>query len=181
APSASRRRGRAMRGVSTRPTALCSRPAFGRKHSLPPSHRRALCETIDAMRRPSSLVAAMLALALGLAGCADAVDDTGSHAAAIAEPGPWQIPPDTLAAGDVQYVGFTGAGPWIGPEGCHGGLTSGAAILRDYLGYAFPQITMIGGYACRAVNGSTTTMSVHATGRALDIFIPVFEIGRAHV
>jgi len=91
----------------------------------------------------------------------------------LARPGPWDIPADTLAIGDTQHVDYTGAGPWRGPSGCGGSLLEGTAELRDWLGGAFPQITHIGGYSCRHINGDSSTMSVHATGRAMDIFIPL--------
>jgi MYXO-CTERM domain-containing protein len=98
--------------------------------------------------------------------------DVGRGEQALAYPGPWVIPPGTLALGDTQTVMYEGAGPWTGEEACAGGLEPGSAILGDYLAAIFPQIMHVGGYACRPVNGSTVTMSVHATGRALDLMLP---------
>lgn len=113
----------------------------------------------------------LLASVLALAGCAVS-EDVGKLDHALSQPGPWDIPADVAAAGDTQYVSYTGAGPWVGPSGCTGGLTTGAARLRDWIGRSFPQVTHVGGYSCRSINGDSTTMSVHATGRALDIHIP---------
>lgn len=105
------------------------------------------------------------------AGCADPSLETGEGRYALAEPGPWHIPPETLALGEQQYVDYTGAGPWIGEEGCGGGLLGGAEVLRDYIYEYFPQTYEIGGYACRSIVGDSSSMSVHATGRALDVMI----------
>ncbi|MCB9597843.1 MAG: extensin family protein [Sandaracinaceae bacterium] len=112
-----------------------------------------------------------LALLL-LASCAGA-EDVGETEAGLAIAGPWVIPADTLAIGDSQYVPYTGAGPWVGPSACGGSLLAGSAELRDWLLVAFPQVRSIGGYSCRSINGDSSTMSVHATGRALDIMLPL--------
>ncbi len=114
-----------------------------------------------------------LVVPLALAACGG--DTEGPPVArarsALAVPGPWHIPPETLAIGDTQYVTYTGAGPWLGEEGCYGGISPGTALLRDYLYTYFPQTYHIGGYACRPINGNASQMSVHATGRALDIML----------
>jgi MYXO-CTERM domain-containing protein len=90
---------------------------------------------------------------------------------AIAEPGPWHIPAETTAIGDTQFVEYTGAGPWVGEQGCGGGLLQGTSLLRDYIMLYFSQAYSIGGYACRPIVGDSNSMSVHATGRALDVMI----------
>lgn len=113
----------------------------------------------------------MLAVAAASAACAGGDDIGSERAAALAVPGPWAIPDDVRAAGDQQFVEFTSAGPWVGEEGCGGGLLEGTSILRDYLAEYFPQAHAIGGYSCRPIVGDPDTMSVHATGRALDIMI----------
>jgi MYXO-CTERM domain-containing protein len=120
--------------------------------------------------RPSCNLAAAGALLWAFAGCSG--EDFGRAASpAIAIPGPWVIPDDVLAAGDAQYVDFTGAGPWRGEEGCGGGLLEGTGRLREYVYQYFPQAWEIGGYSCRPIVGDPNSMSVHATGRALDIMI----------
>ncbi|MBC7172614.1 MAG: hypothetical protein H5U40_09320, partial [Polyangiaceae bacterium] len=117
----------------------------------------------------------MLAL---LAGCArdEAPGAIGRGEQALAHPGPWLISDATLSIGDTQYVEYTGAGAW-NPDNpaCAGGIQPGASILGSYLYDHFPQITLVGGYSCRPVSGSSTTMSVHATGRALDIMLPTIN------
>ena len=124
---------------------------------------------------PTCNVAAALVCGIvcagGAAACTTGEDVGTSSATAIAVPGPWQVPDDVLAAGDEQYVEFTGAGPWRGEEGCGGGLLEGTGLLREYLYEYFPQSWEIGGYSCRPIVGDPNSMSVHATGRALDIMI----------
>ncbi len=112
------------------------------------------------------------AIACALAGACSGGEELGSaQSAALAVPGPWVIPDDVLAAGDEQFVEFTGAGPWRGEQGCGGGLLEGTTLLREYVSEYFPQAHEIGGYACRPIVGDPGSMSVHATGRALDILI----------
>jgi MYXO-CTERM domain-containing protein len=111
-----------------------------------------------------------------LVGCGEAPRErVGRAHDKLAEPGPWSIPPEVLAVGDDQHVEFTGAGPWIGEEGCYGGISPATDILRDYLYAHFPQTYSIGGYACRHINGDPSKMSVHATGRALDVMIETVD------
>lgn len=90
---------------------------------------------------------------------------------ALAVEGPWQVPEDVLAAGDVQYVAYKGAGPWL-EEACAGSLLPGARLLGDALALHFPQVAMIGGYNCRPIRGTSETMSLHGAGRAVDVHIP---------
>ncbi len=109
--------------------------------------------------------------------CACAAEGEGARelwqrGAALAVKGPWQIPASTLEAGDMQYVAYEGAGPWRGETGCAGGLLSGTRLVGDFLAEHYPQISLVGGYSCRAIRGATQTMSVHGVGRALDLHIP---------
>lgn len=86
--------------------------------------------------------------------------------------GRWRAPAHILAEGDSQSVEYTGAGPWFEDErSCQGTFTDGGAVLRDYLLAYFPQVDVIGGYACRPIVGNPSQTSVHATGRALDLMI----------
>lgn len=121
------------------------------------------------MRR---LVPASVVLAALLGACASP-EEVAKSEAALSHPGPWDLPASVASFGDTQHVTYTGAGPWVGPSGCGGGLSVGAGRLRDFLATGFPQVTHVGGYSCRTINGDSTTMSVHATGRALDIHIPL--------
>lgn len=114
---------------------------------------------------------------VGLAtGCAtpgwDGDEEVAWERHGLAHPGPWDIPTETALIGDTQFVTYTGAGPWIGEAGCSGGFTDGAEIVSDFLYEHFPQITYIGGYACRQNTGNTSQTSVHGSGRALDVMLP---------
>ncbi|MCA9628812.1 MAG: hypothetical protein KC766_14135 [Myxococcales bacterium] len=121
------------------------------------------------------LLLGLTALGASGTGCGVAPpdEDIGVQGGQLAHPGPWVIPAETLAIGDSQYVEYTGAGAWHNGAGCAGGITSGGEILRQYLYDHFPQIASIGGYACRQNTANLSELSVHGTGRALDIMIPV--------
>ena len=125
------------------------------------------------MRSAHVLSAVALPVLLSATACAPAYEgeDYSEVRGRLAHPGPWSIPAATLAIGDTQFVVNTQAGPWIGESGCSGGMTPGNNILRDYLYAHFPQAYSIGGYSCRSINGDSSKMSVHGTGRALDIMI----------
>ena len=85
----------------------------------------------------------------------------------------WAIPPEVVAIGDGQHVPYTGAGAWTGSSSCQGGMTTGASELSDFLETNFQQVSQVGGYSCRSIVGNSSRMSVHGTGRALDIHIPL--------
>lgn len=100
--------------------------------------------------------------------------------AALAIEGRWMAPADVLAAGDLQSnITYTGAGPWMGEDACGAGLEPGTAVVGDYLQEYFPQVSLVGGFSCRPINGDPTQASVHSTGRALDIHIPLTAEGGA--
>lgn len=125
---------------------------------------------VAGVRRWASV--ALASLLIGATGCGEAPrEHVGRSVTPLAKPGPWEIPEQVLAIGDSQYVSYTGAGPWLGEDGCYGGISPATDILRDYLYAHFPQTHHIGGYACRPIVGNESKMSVHATGRALDIMI----------
>lgn len=108
-----------------------------------------------------------------IAACAERGVDSSSSA--LAHPGPWSIPAEVLAVAQTHSVPITEGGPWVGPSGCSMDFTAGAQALQDWIDAYWPQVEHIGGYSCRAINGDSTQMSVHGTGRALDIHIPTIE------
>ncbi len=114
----------------------------------------------------------LLLSAVVLVGCTESLTPS-SAIRSIAHEGPWHIPMDTLAAGDEISLDYVGAGPWIGEEGCAPGMEPGAVALRQYFLDWYPNTNNVWGYDCRPIRGSTSLMSVHATGRALDIMIPL--------
>src|SRR5688572_27597864 len=115
---------------------------------------------------PRGLVVAALAC-VALA-CATDVD-LGVRIESAAEPGDWRLPSDVERIGNGMYVPYDDAGPWAGGANCTGGLTAGARYLANVLDHRFPGIRDIYGYACRMNTGDTSQMSVHGTGRALDV------------
>jgi hypothetical protein len=71
----------------------------------------------------------------------------------------------------MQEVDYTGAGNWTGD--CGEGMTPGAQQLRAFLDQRYSQIQSIGGFSCRHIVGNPSKASVHSTGRALDIMLPL--------
>ena len=136
------------------------------------SHRRT--QSRGCTRRWAAIAAGVTALALAACTGGGAAE-VGEARYAVAEPGPWHIPPETTAIGDTQYVDYTGAGPWVGEDGCGGGLLEGTGVLREYIMLYFPQAWSIGGYSCRPIVGDPNSMSVHATGRALDVMVETVD------
>lgn len=129
--------------------------------------------------RPTPRIRHLARLALGLTlpllfacGGGEARNEHGRLTQSLAESGAWHIPGDVSAIGDTQDVPYTSAGAWVGSSSCAPWLRPGTAALREWLYQAFPQNGGIGGYNCRAINGNSSQMSVHGTGRALDIYIP---------
>ncbi len=128
------------------------------------------------MKRTHALVVLVLWVAVG---CSDSTEPVSndhhheSHPQLLAHDGPW-VPPDDIVNQAANFdIEFTGAGPWVGESGCSGNFTAGGAALRQWVYDNWPQVSHVGGYACRPINGDSSTMSVHATGRAIDIHIPL--------
>lgn len=118
-------------------------------------------------------------LLIGLVACAPEASSVGTWREELAVDGRWAIPSDTLALGDAQTVPYTGAGAWTGPDACSGGMEPGTQHLREYLLAYVPQTYEVGGYSCRPIVGDASAMSVHGTGRALDIMLPTTSEGLA--
>ncbi len=120
----------------------------------------------------SSLALVAFSISIGCGSGYSSYDEAlGQVQQPLTVPGPWQIPGDVRAVGDTQSVTYTGAGPWVGSSGCYGNLSPGAGEMREFLYQAFPALWHIGGYACRSIRGNDSVMSVHATGRALDLHV----------
>ncbi len=79
----------------------------------------------------------------------------------------WALPPAVAQAGNNQQVTRVSA-----RGGCTGSLTAGARELGNHLVAQFAGARHFGGYACRNIRGGRG-LSVHAVGRALDIFVPL--------
>ena len=85
----------------------------------------------------------------------------------------WIPSADVAAIGDRQNVPYTGAGAWAGGANCGGGLRPGTREVADFLQATFNGISGYGGYACRRNTANSAQLSVHGTGRAVDIMIPM--------
>ena len=91
----------------------------------------------------------------------------------------WVLPPDVRAMGERQYVRYDSPPAWDNGRNCAVSLTAGAAEVGDYLQSAFRGISSVGGHSCRQNTANLAQTSVHGTGRALDIMIPMVN-GRAN-
>lgn len=118
----------------------------------------------------AALPVGALALACGQGSAGG--EDVGSAGSGVAIEGPWRLPANVRAAGAQASVTYDDAPRWTGTNACTGGLTSGARRLGAMLRSRFGGISSVGGYACRRNTGNGSRMSVHGTGRALDLMIP---------
>jgi hypothetical protein len=103
-------------------------------------------------------------------------DDDGAEnsSSELSVPGAWRLPADVHAAGQAQLVAYDDAPAWIGAAGCGGSLLAGTRQLGDHLRAIFPgRVTSYGGYSCRQNTADKRKTSVHGTGRALDLFVPM--------
>lgn len=101
-------------------------------------------------------------------------EDADGAGEAVSIPGRWRLPTAVAAVGADVHLHYDGAPKW-NSKLCAGRLKSGAHQLGEYLQDRFGAISSVGGYACRRNTASTSRMSVHGTGRALDVFIPTVK------
>jgi hypothetical protein len=110
-------------------------------------------------------------------GCADHADDhdfdLGYVDSEIAVAGRWSVPAAVHSISQTQDVAYDGPPPWNGGASCSGALFAGTRIVGDYLKREFGGVSSYGGYACRQNTANSAQTSVHGTGRALDVFIPM--------
>lgn len=78
--------------------------------------------------------------------------------------------PEAIAA-VVTPIRYEGPGPWDDGIHCAGSRLPGTARLAEYL-ETFPGVSGTGGYHCRRNTNNEREMSVHGTGRAIDIMLP---------
>lgn len=125
------------------------------------------------MKTFSTFVIILAAFVISGSACEDALSpSTDSQKFEVKMDGPWVPPADLLAKAIEFDMTYVGAGPWVGTSGCGGSFSTGASFLKSWVEGNFSYVPIIGGYNCRKIAG-TNTMSVHATGRALDIHIPL--------
>lgn len=124
------------------------------------------------MRRLNWMIAATI---LSLAACGEPVDEASTcdhdeHTVTfpLAEAGRWIPPDDVLGIANQQYLPYSGA-----PTSCSGNLRAGTREFAEFLKREFEGATSYGGYACRANTANPSQYSVHASGRAIDLFVPL--------
>jgi hypothetical protein len=134
----------------------------------------------DLDRRSASswiAVAALAVLVTLLGACAAPADGSTSSESALANASRWTLPSDVAEAGAKVSLPYDDAPLWTGAAACSGELKPGGHVLGRYLRDRFTSVSSVGGYACRRNTADTARLSVHGTGRALDVFIP--KIGKA--
>lgn len=89
-----------------------------------------------------------------------------------AQAGRWQLSAQTSTASGRQDVRYQGAPAWSGGRNCSGRMLPGTRRLGEHLVERFAGARSYQGYACRQIRGSSG-MSMHGTGRALDLFVPL--------
>jgi hypothetical protein len=118
-----------------------------------------------------ALAVVAAATAVGTA-CAAPGEDAESSEAAVAVAGRWTLPADVETAGAGVRLTYDGAPRWTGTGACAGRAMTGTRKLGLFLSEKFPEVSSVGGYACRRNTADGSRMSVHGTGRAMDVFIP---------
>ncbi len=114
-----------------------------------------------------------------MAGCAaDELDsddwDESFDVEEIAISGRWIPSSAATAAGDRQSLRYDNPPSWSGGRNCGGSLLPGVRELGDYIRANFrSQTTGYDGYVCRQNTANTSQTSVHGTGRAMDIYVPL--------
>ena len=117
-------------------------------------------------------------VAVAALGCAaDEADsddwDEANDVSEIAVSGRWVPSASAAAAGDRQWARYDDAPSWSGGRNCGGSLLVGTRELGEYLHTSFRGVRAYDGYACRANTANTSQTSLHGTGRALDVYIPL--------
>ncbi len=112
-----------------------------------------------------------------VAACSSQGDGAASDDSALGAKGRWAPPADVLATGAKVRITYEDAPKWTGMAACGGSLKPGGHKLGEYLLDHFAEVSSVGGYACRRNTADSSRMSVHGTGRALDVFIPTLNGG----
>ncbi len=111
--------------------------------------------------------------------CHDVIEGTQQALREPAPPDGWHMPKDVADIAATMSMEYVGAPAWDGGANCSGGMRQGSRTVSGYIQQHFVGVDYIGGYNCRQIRNSTS-MSVHGTGRAIDIMIPVLSDGGAN-
>jgi hypothetical protein len=133
------------------------------------------------MRRMSSTAhRTLLAILFLLPGCAaqslvpEGDDPYKGHiSSALSGSERWTLPAATRTRGEMQRGTYDAAPAWNSGRNCTGSFLSGTRALGDYLDANFAGVGRYEGYNCRQNTADRTKTSMHGTGRAIDIFIPL--------
>ena len=129
---------------------------------------------LDRRRRSSWIAVAGLAVLVALvAACSGAQDDGESSTSALASTARWVPSDSALLVGEKVRLTYDDAPEWTGTKACSGKLRPGGKVVGELLMDKYAAIASVGGYSCRRNTADTKRMSVHGTGRALDVMIPV--------
>jgi hypothetical protein len=120
---------------------------------------------------------ALTAFVMVVAACSAQEDGAARDDSALGAKGRWSPPADVLATGAKVRIAYEDAPKWTGTAACGGALKPGGHKLGEYLLDHFAEVASVGGYACRRNTADSSRMSVHGTGRALDVFIPTSNGG----
>lgn len=126
----------------------------------------------------TAFVASVVAIGCGHE-CHEIIEGTQQ---ALSEPAPadgWHMPEDVAEIAASMSLAYVGAPSWDDGANCSGGMREGSRTVSEYIQQHFAGVDYIGGYNCRQIRNSTS-MSVHGTGRAIDIMIPVLADGGAN-
>jgi hypothetical protein len=167
-------------GTNPAPTLCVNRRQIG-PQTLKPAERHAFLRRLTSLgghyldRRSVRSWIALVALTVFVvlvAACSSQGDGGASTDSALAVKGRWSPPSDVLAVGAKVRVAYEEAPKWTSTAACGGQLKPGGRKLGEYLLDHFSDVSSVGGYACRRNTADSSRMSVHGTGRALDVFIP---------
>ena len=103
----------------------------------------------------------------------DTQDQPLTRTQLLSRPGRYVPPASVVAAGRSQYVSYEGGPAWS-PSRCSGSFRSGTRALAEHIVARFSGASYYQGYSCRANTASPSRMSIHGTGRAIDVFIPTY-------
>ena len=112
----------------------------------------------------------LLGVSAGAGACASE-ESTGESVEALAAGGRWMLPRAVASVGAQVRLHYDAAPDWS-TRACAGELKDGASELGAFLREEFVSVNSVGGYACRKNTADGSKLSVHGTGRALDVFIP---------
>lgn len=136
------------------------------------TQRSRILSDLDRGRASSWIATLLLAVVTALVAACSGTEGTGESESGLAEAGRWSIPADVKTVGARVRLTYDAAPRWSGPAACGGKLLVGSKKLGQHLMASFDGIESIGGYACRRNTADGSRMSVHGTGRALDVMIP---------